>query len=43
VPGYCTERTPFGSTKDRGLSVKEGVIEAMRVMTFTKLYTLPWD
>jgi aldehyde dehydrogenase (NAD+) len=43
VPGYRTELTPFGGTKDSGLGVKEGVIEAMRGMTFTKLYTLPWE
>lgn len=43
VPGYRTELTPFGGTRDSGLGVKEGVIEAMRAMTFTKLYTLPWD
>jgi putative phosphonoacetaldehyde dehydrogenase len=43
VPGYRTELTPFGGTKDSGLGVKEGVIEAMRAMSFTKLYTLPWD
>jgi aldehyde dehydrogenase (NAD+) len=43
VPGYRTELTPFGGTKDSGLGVKEGVIEAMKGMTFTKLYTLPWD
>jgi aldehyde dehydrogenase (NAD+) len=30
-------------TKDSGLGLKEGVIEAMRAMTFTKLYTLPWE
>ncbi len=43
VPGYRTELTPFGGTKDSGLGVKEGVIEAMKAMTFTKLYTLPWE
>ncbi len=43
VPGYRTELTPFGGTKDSGLGVKEGVIESMKAMTFTKLYTLPWD
>lgn len=43
IPGYRTELTPFGGTKDSGLGVKEGVIEAMKAMTFTKLYTLPWD
>lgn len=42
VPGYRTELTPFGGTKDSGLGVKEGVAEAMKAMTFTKLYTLPW-
>jgi phosphonoacetaldehyde dehydrogenase len=43
VPGYRTELTPFGGTKDSGLGVKEGVIESIRSMTFTKLYTLPLD
>ena len=43
VPGYRTELTPFGGTKDSGLGVKEGVVEAMKAMTFTKLYSLPWD
>jgi aldehyde dehydrogenase (NAD+) len=43
VPGFRTELTPFGGIKDSGLGVKEGVVEAMRAMTFTKLYTLPWD
>jgi aldehyde dehydrogenase (NAD+) len=43
VPGYRTELTLFGGTKDSGLGVKEGVIEAMKAMTFTKLYTLPWE
>lgn len=43
VPGYRTELTPFGGAKDSGLGVKEGVIEAMKAMTFTKVYTLPWD
>jgi len=43
VPGYRTELTPFGGTKGSGLGVKEGVFEAMKAMTYTKLYTLPWD
>ena len=43
VPGYRTELTPFGGLGDSGLGVKEGVIEAMKAMSFTKLYTLPWD
>ncbi len=43
VPGYRTEATPFGGIKDSGLGVKEGVIEAMKALSFTKLYTLPWS
>jgi aldehyde dehydrogenase (NAD+) len=42
VPGWRTELAPFGGTADSGLGVKEGVREAMRQMSFTKLYTLPW-
>ncbi|MBO0769412.1 MAG: aldehyde dehydrogenase family protein, partial [Solirubrobacterales bacterium] len=42
VPGWRTELTPFGGTGDSGLGIKEGVREAIRAMTFTKLYTLPW-
>lgn len=42
VPGWRTELTPFGGTGDSGLGVKEGVREAIRAMSFTKLYTLPW-
>jgi putative phosphonoacetaldehyde dehydrogenase len=42
VPGYRSEITPFGGIGDSGLGVKEGVLEAMRAMSFTKLYTLPW-
>jgi putative phosphonoacetaldehyde dehydrogenase len=43
VPGWRTEVTPFGGTGDSGLGVKEGVREAIKAMSFTKLYTLPWD
>jgi aldehyde dehydrogenase (NAD+) len=43
VPGYRTELTPFGGIGASGTGVKEGVREAMRLMTFTKLYTLPWS
>jgi putative phosphonoacetaldehyde dehydrogenase len=43
VPGWRTELTPFGGTGDSGLGVKEGVRDAMRAMSFTKLYTLPWS
>ena len=42
VPGWRTEITPFGGIGDSGLGVKEGVREAMRAMSHTKLYTLPW-
>jgi putative phosphonoacetaldehyde dehydrogenase len=42
VPGYRTELTPFGGVGDSGLGVKEGVREAMRAMSYTKLYSLPW-
>jgi phosphonoacetaldehyde dehydrogenase len=42
VPGWRTEITPFGGFGDSGLGVKEGVREAIKAMTFTKLYTLPW-
>lgn len=41
MPGYRTELTPFGGVGDSGLGVKEGVREAMRAMSYTKLYTLP--
>jgi phosphonoacetaldehyde dehydrogenase len=43
VPGWRTEITPFGGIGDSGLGVKEGVREAIKAMTFTKLYTLPWE
>ena len=42
VPGWRTELTPFGGVGDSGLGVKEGVREAIRAMTYAKLYTLPW-
>ncbi|MCP9490722.1 MAG: aldehyde dehydrogenase family protein [Solirubrobacteraceae bacterium MAG38_C4-C5] len=43
VPGFRTELTPFGGVGDSGLGVKEGVREAMRAMSTTRLYTLPWS
>ena len=43
VPGLRTESTPFGGCKDSGLGVKEGVTEAMKALSFEKLYTLPWS
>jgi acyl-CoA reductase-like NAD-dependent aldehyde dehydrogenase len=42
VPGYRIESSPFGGIKDSGLGVKEGVIEAMKYMTYVKTYSLPW-
>lgn len=42
VPGYRIESTPFGGVKDSGLGVKEGVVEAMRFMTYVKTWSLPW-
>jgi acyl-CoA reductase-like NAD-dependent aldehyde dehydrogenase len=42
VPGYRTELAPFGGTGDSGLGVKEGVREAIRGFSFTRVYTLPW-
>lgn len=42
VPGYRLELTPFGGTRDSGLGVKEGVIEAIRFFTHEKTWSLPW-
>ena len=42
VPGYRIESSPFGGIKDSGLGVKEGVIEAVKWMTYTKTFSLPW-
>ncbi len=42
VPGYRIECSPFGGVKDSGLGVKEGVIEAMKFMSFVKTFSLPW-
>ena len=42
VPGFRTEATPFGGVKASGLGIKEGVVEAMRGLTNTKLFSLPW-
>ena len=42
VPGYRIECSPFGGVKDSGLGVKEGVIEAMKYMTYVKTFSLPW-
>jgi aldehyde dehydrogenase (NAD+) len=42
VPGFRMESSPFGGVKDSGLGIKEGVIEAMKFMTTTKTFSLPW-
>jgi acyl-CoA reductase-like NAD-dependent aldehyde dehydrogenase len=34
--------TPFGGLKDSGLGIKEGVSEAVKFMTNTKTFSLPW-
>jgi phosphonoacetaldehyde dehydrogenase len=42
IPGYRLEMSPFGGIKDSGLGIKEGVIEAMKLMSNVKTYSLPW-
>ena len=42
VPGYRIENSPFGGIKDSGLGAKEGVIEAMKLMSTVKTFSLPW-
>ncbi len=42
VPGYRIENSPFGGIKDSGLGVKEGVIEAMKLMSTVKTFSIPW-
>jgi aldehyde dehydrogenase (NAD+) len=42
IPGYRLELTPFGGTRDSGLGVKEGVIEAIKFFTHEKTWSLPW-
>jgi phosphonoacetaldehyde dehydrogenase len=43
APSYRLEWSPFGGVKSSGLGCKEGVIEAMKGMTYVKTYSLPWD
>ncbi len=40
-PGYRPESAPFGGIKDSGLGVKEGMVEAVRLMTHEKTFSLP--
>jgi len=42
VPGYRIESTPFGGIKDSGLGIKEGVVEAIRFLSYTKTWSIPW-
>lgn len=42
VPGYRIESSPFGGIKDSGLGIKEGVLEATKLMTHLKTFSLPW-
>ncbi len=42
VPGFRIESSPFGGIKDSGLGIKEGVIEAMKAMSYVKTFSLPW-
>lgn len=42
IPGFRIESSPFGGVKDSGLGVKEGVIEAMKYMSYVKTFSLPW-
>jgi aldehyde dehydrogenase (NAD+) len=40
-PGYRPDAAPFGGVKDSGSGVKEGVVEAVRLMTHEKTFSLP--
>jgi acyl-CoA reductase-like NAD-dependent aldehyde dehydrogenase len=42
LPAYRTETSPFGGIKDSGLGIKEGVIEAIKLFTSVKTFSLPW-
>jgi len=42
IPGFRIESSPFGGVKDSGLGIKEGVIEAMKLFTYVKTFSLPW-
>lgn len=43
IPGFRLEWSPFGGIKSSGLGDKEGVIEAIKSMTYVKTYSLPWE
>lgn len=42
VPGFRVENSPFGGIKDSGLGIKEGVIEAIKALSYVKTFSLPW-
>jgi len=42
VPGFRVENSPFGGIKDSGLGIKEGVIEAIKLFSTVKTFSLPW-
>ncbi len=42
IPGFRIESSPFGGIKESGLGIKEGVIEAMKCLSFVKTFSLPW-
>jgi putative phosphonoacetaldehyde dehydrogenase len=42
LPAYRTETSPFGGIKDSGLGIKEGIIEAIKLFTSVKTFSLPW-
>jgi putative phosphonoacetaldehyde dehydrogenase len=42
VPAFRVENSPFGGIKDSGLGIKEGVIEAIKCVTYVKTFSLPW-
>lgn len=42
VPGFRVESSPFGGIKDSGLGIKEGVLEAIKCLSFVKTFSLPW-
>lgn len=42
VPGFRVENSPFGGVKDSGLGIKEGVIEAIKLFSTIKTFSLPW-
>ena len=42
IPSYRVDNMPYGGVKDSGLGIKEGVVEAMKVLSTVKSISLPW-